>query len=58
MAPIAVRAAGVPGGRGKVIMFPQWFVAGLVYGALVLTALGVTLLVVLLIQDLRKKKLW
>ncbi len=58
MAPIAVCAGGYPGGRDEVMVFPQWLVAGLVYGALFLTALGVILLVVLLIQDLRKKKLW
>jgi hypothetical protein len=41
-----------------VILFPSWFLAILVYGAIAITAAGAVVLGVLLIRDFRQKRLW
>ena len=39
-------------------LFPSWFLAALVYGAIVIAAAGAVVLSTLLIRDFRQKRLW
>jgi len=39
-------------------MFPIWFVKAIVLGGLVLCAFGVAVLVLFLLSDSRKKRIW
>jgi len=40
------------------LLFPQFFIVALVYGALGLCAVGLLVLIFLLIRDLLHKRLW
>ncbi len=39
-------------------LFSESFLSGLVYGAMLMTALGAITLIVLLVRDIRNRKVW
>mgnify|MGYP001375666033 CR=1 FL=1 len=40
------------------ILFPPWFLAGIVYGGIAIAAAGATGLVILLVRDYYRSTLW